>query len=114
MREVKGNTLCVLQTVTSAKNSIGEAVNTWTDAVNLRGVLGLQSGENKYTNFNAKIEESTHVFICDFNAEAFALADENTRCIINGKMYDVTLIDNPDLLDIQLEIYLRYVGGQNG
>lgn len=114
MRKVKGNTLCVIQTVTSEKNRIGEAVNTWADAFSLYGVLGLQSGDSKYTNHNAKIEESTHIFISDFDKDVFALADENTRCIINGKMYDVLLIDNPDLLDMQLEIYLRFVGGQNG
>ena len=114
MRKVKGNTLCVIQKATSSKNKIGEAVNVWTDAASVSGVLSLQSGDSKYSTFNAKIEESTHIFICDFDSSVFSLSDSNVRCIINGKMYDVLLIDNPDLLDIQLEIYLRLVGGQNG
>ena len=114
MRTVKGHTLGVIQTRTSGKNLIGEAVKTWSDAYSIYGVLGLQSGDSKYATFNAKIEDSTHVFVTDFNEDVFALADQNTRCVIGGKTYDVTLIDNPDLLNIHLEIYLRYVGGQNG
>ena len=114
MRKVKGHTLCVIQTRTvSAVNDIGEKLTEWVDAHTFKGVLGLQSGDSKYTNFSAKIEESSHVLVCDFNADIYALADQNTRIIIKNKMYDVLLIDNPDELDEHLEIYLRFVGGQN-
>lgn len=113
MKKVKGNTLCVVQTQTDTTNTIGEQVNTWTDFVSVQGVLGLQSGDSKRT-YNAKIEESTHVFICDYNEKVYGLADQDVRCIIKGKMYDVLLIDNPDELNYHLEIYLKLVGGQNG
>ncbi len=114
MRKVKGNTLCVIQTRTSTINTIGEAVNNWTDAFSFKGVLGLQSGDSKYSTFNAKIEESTHVLVCAFDAGIYALASQNTRVIAKGMMYDVLLIDNPDELNEHLEIYLRFIGGQNG
>lgn len=114
MRKVKGNTLCVIQTKTSETNAIGETVNTWTDTVLVQGVLGLQSGDSKRTVYNAKIEESTHVFVCDYVDTIYDLADQDVRCIIKGKMYDVMLIDNPDELNYHLEIYLKLVGGQNG
>lgn len=115
MRKIKGNTLCVIQTMNSdAVNEIGEKVGEWVDAYSFSGVLGLQSGDSKYTNFNAKIEESTHTIVCEFDSDIYSLADQNTRIIAKGKMYDVLLIDNPDELDEHLEIYLRYVGGQNG
>ena len=114
MRKIKGNTPFVIQTGASTVNAIGEAVNEWVDAVSFMGVLGLQSGGSNYTTFNAKIEESTHVMTCDFNADIYALADQNTRMIAKGKMYDVLLIDNPDELDEHLEIYLKFIGGQNG
>lgn len=114
MKKVKGNTLCVIQKKTSSHNNIGEAVNTWTDFVSVQGVLGLQSGDSKYTNYNAKIEESTHVFVCDYNQTVYSLTDQDVRCTIKGKMYDILLIDNPDELDEHLEIYLRFMGGQNG
>ena len=35
------------------------------------------------------------------------------RMIIKGMVYDVLLIDNPDEMDEQLEIYLRKVGAWN-
>lgn len=114
LKKVKGNTPFVIQKKgTSTVNAIGEKETTWVDAVSFKGVLGLQSGDHKYSTFNAKIEESTHVLVCDFNEDIYALADQNTRVIAKGKMYDVLLIDNPDELDIHLEINLRFVGGQN-
>lgn len=115
MANIGGNITGIVQTkTTSGKNDIGEKIHTWENKVSLPGWLGLQSGDSKYTNFNAKIEESTHVFLCDYNAGVYALADKDTRLILKGNMYDVLLIDNPDELDEQLEIYLRKVGGQNG
>lgn len=103
------------------KNEIGEAVHKWIDRVNVKGWLGLQSGDSKYSNFNAKIEESTHVFLCDYDNDLYRLSlpDEtgailDVRGVFKGVVYDVLLIDNPDEMDEQLEIYLRRVGGWNG
>ena len=115
MANIGGNITAVMQIkAENGKNAIGEAVIAWEDAHTLVGWLGLQSGGSNRTAFNAKIEESTHVFLCDYNAEVYALADSDTRLIIKGNMYDVLLIDNPDEMDEQLEIYLDKVGGQNG
>ena len=118
MGNIGGNITGIIQTkATAGYNEIGEAdiswANTFEDVV---GWLGLQNGDSKRTNFNAKIEESTHVFLCDFDAEIYSLTDDDqdVRMIIKGKMYDVLLIDNPDEMDEQLEIYLKKVGGQSG
>ena len=113
MANIGGNITGIIQTKSSTKkNKAGEVVQNWADAFSQVGWLGMQSGDSKRTNFNAKIEESTHVFLCDYHSGIYALADEDTRMIIKGKMYDVLLIDNPDEMDEQLEIYLRKVGGQ--
>lgn len=114
MARIGGNIQAVLQSCQPFKNEYGEGVNQWTDAVTLTGWLGLQSGEQKRSSFNAKIEESTHVFLCDFDPAAYALADSDTRMLIKGVVYDTLLIDNPDEMDSQLEIYLRKVGAWNG
>ena len=114
MANIGGSIAGVIQTKTTTKNEIGEAVQTWEDAFSQRGWLGLQSGDSKYTNFNAKLEESTHVFLCDFHSGIYALADQDTRMILKGVVYDVLVIDNPDEMDEQLEIYLRRVGAWNG
>lgn len=114
MANIGGNITGVIQTKTTAKNAIGEAVKDWADAFSQRGWLGLQSGDSKYTNHSAKLEESTHVFLCDYHSGIYALADQDTRMIIKGFVYDVLLIDNPDEMDEQLEIYLRKVGAWDG
>lgn len=114
MARIGGSITGIIQTNTTERNAIGEAVKTWADAFSQIGWLGLQSGDSKYTNFNAKLEESTHVFLCDYHSGIYALADQDTRMIIKGNVYDVLLIDNPDEMDEQLEIYLRKVGAWDG
>lgn len=113
---IGGNITGYIQTKTTTKNDIGEKVSTWVNAAGLtnglKGWLDLSQGDSKYNNFNAKIQESTHVFICNYNATLSALKPEECRMVIRDKVYDVLLIDNPMEMDQQNEIYLRYVGGQ--
>ena len=114
MANIGGNITATIQKKSTKKNAIGESEKTWANAFSHVGWLGLQSGDSKYSTHNAKLEESTHVFICDYHSGIYALAGQDTRMIIKGKMYDVLLIDNPDEMDEQLEIYLRKVGAFNG
>lgn len=115
MANIGGNITGIIQTKTSSgKTAIGEAEIKWTDCFSQIGWLGLQNGDSKRSVFNAKIEESTHIFLCDYHSGIYALADQDTRMVIKGNIYDVLLIDNPDEMNEQLEIYLRKVGGQNG
>lgn len=114
MANIGGNITGTIQTKTTVKNEIGESVKTWSDRFSQIGWLGLQGGGSNYATFNAKIEESTHIFLCDYHSGIYGLADQDTRMIIKGNMYDVLLIDNPDEMDEQLEVYLKKVGVQNG
>ncbi len=112
MKKIKGNITALLQTKTGAfKNEIGEVVPKWETAYTLVGFLDLSSGDSKYSSFNAKIQESTHIFVCDYQ-ELTAVTAENSRLIINGKVYDIMLIDDPMELHYQLEFYLKFTGGQ--
>ena len=113
MRGIGGNTKAVIQTEKTTKNAIGEQVKVWSDAKTLKGWLDLASGDSKYTTFNAKIQESTHIFIADFVALT-GIKPENSRMVIGEKVYDILLIDNPMEMGSgsQLEIYLKYTGGQ--
>ena len=114
MKGIGGNTKAIIQVYTATKNEIGEVVKNWTDAQEIKGWLDLQSGESKYTSFNAKIQESTHVFIADFVPLVEGIQAENSRMTINGKRYDILLIDNPMEMGSgsQLEFYLKFTGGQ--
>lgn len=105
---IGGNINALLQQCKeSSTNSIGERVQEWTDIHKLWGWLDLSNGDSKYT-YDAKIQESTHIFICDYTA-----IDRNAdgkRLVVNGGTYDILLIDDPMELHQQLEIYLKYVG----
>lgn len=114
MRGIGGNTKAIIQVFTNTKNEIGESVKTWADAQTIKGWLDLQSGDSRYTTYNAKIQESTHIFIADYVALASRITAESARMVINGKVYDILLIDNPMGMQSgsQLEFYLRFTGGQ--
>lgn len=114
MKGIGGNITAVIQTATTSKNAIGEQVKSWADAQTLKGWLDLSAGDSRYTTYNAKIQESTHIFIADYVPLPDSIEAENSRMTINGKAYDILLIDNPMEMGSgsQLEIYLRYTGGQ--
>ena len=96
------------------RDSMGAIVMDWQDAQTIKGWLDLASGDSRYTTYYAKIQESTHIFIADYVNLDERISAENARMRINGKLYDITLIDNPMGMGSgsQLEIYLKYVGGQ--
>ena len=113
MKGIGGNINATIQiSTTTKKNAVGESVKAWADVQTIKGWLDLASGNSSYTAYSAKIQESTHVFIADFVPLDSRITAESSRAIINGKRYDIMLIDNPMELNQQLEIYLKYTGGQ--
>lgn len=135
---IGGNLYATLQVKTRGeKNRIGAAEYDWMDCTSLHGYLDLSSGDSKRTPFNAKIQESTHIFMCDFMSlkglstewvwdpfnfltgvirkgteETVDATSENARMVIAGEVYEILLIDDPMHMHEHLEIYLRYIGGQ--
>ncbi len=106
-------------------NKIKEHVPVWQECMKLYGWLDLSAGDSDRSAFSAKIQESTHIFICDYQPMTVKTAvgeqevdvnisSENARMVIDGLVYDVLLIDNPMNRNEHYEIYLKYVGGQNG
>ena len=105
---IGGNIEAILQQKSgSTMNAIGERVQEWSDVSHLWGWLDLSSGGAEYTH-NAKIQDSTHIFLCDY-VEVDTFSDDK-RLIVNGKTYDVLLIDDPMEMHQHLEIYLQYLG----
>lgn len=105
---IGGNIEAVIQQKRgSATNAIGEKTHTWVDLRSIRGWLDLSTGDSKYTH-DAKLQESTHIFICDYVAIDRNVEDKRLK--VNGNIYDVLLIDDPMELHQQLEIYLKYLG----
>lgn len=115
MRGIGGNINAVVQVrIGTTKNAIGEGIINWADAQTLHGWLDLFSGRASYSTYNAKIQESTHLFICDYVPLDSRISAEKARMKINGMVYEITMIDNPMEMQSgsQLEIYLKYTGGQ--
>lgn len=109
---IGGNTMGTIQVFDMMENAIGEAVKAWASVQALWGWLDLSGGDSKYTTYNAKMQESTHLFICDYEELDEEIKAENSRMIIKGQVYDILLIDDPMGMHKHLEIYLKYTGGQ--
>ena len=114
MNGIGGNLTADVQIKTSVLNEIGEGEITWETVQSLTGWLDYMTGNVNHSNFNSKIEESTHVFVGDYVQLNEEITEENSRMLINGKVYNILLIDDPMELHEQLEIYLKFTGGQNG
>ena len=114
MKGIGGNLKAIIQICTTTVNDIGEHVQTWTDVQTIKGWLDMSSGEARFSSYNAKIQESTHAFIADYVSLDSRITAETSRMVINGKRYDILLIDNPMELGTgsQLEFYLKFTGGQ--
>ena len=112
MARIGGNTIVEIQAFAkTGKNEFGESVCQWNTMHSLTGWLDLSSGNSAISSFNSKSQESTHIFICDY--QPLMIKPEHSRLVDeNGFIYDILLIDNPMRLNKHLEIYLKYTGGQ--
>lgn len=113
MSKIGGNTtILIKKQIGTEINAIGEQVGVYEDAQEIFGWLDTMGGTASYTAYNAKIQESTHVFLADYVPLKEGITAETCRAIHGGKVYDVTYIDDPMNLHKQLEIFLKYTGGQ--
>lgn len=108
MNKIGGNVKATLQVKSTKKNEIGESVETYEDYLFLFGFLDFLSGGASTDNYNAVIQESTHVFLCDY--VPISLQENECRLMVEGQVYGITLIDDPMMLHEHIEIYLKYTG----
>ena len=109
---IHGNTRMLIQNKTVVTNGIGEQVPEWMTVQTLFGWLDLQAGGTNYTTYNAKIQDSTHIFLADYVKLDNRIAAEKSRAVIDGRVYDITLIDDPMNMHQHFEFFLKYTGGQ--
>lgn len=106
---IGGNTIAKIQTKTSSKNDFGILTDTWQEVTSIKGFLDYTGGDGSYkSEFKGDLSETTHVFICDFDSTAAQVTATTSRLIINNKIYDVLMIDDPMGLHKHLEIMLKY------
>ncbi len=104
---IGGNVTGVIQTLVNRKDTIGQNKHTWTDAQSLKGWLDLMSESSRYIDFKAKVEDSDHIFICDYTALNAGITAGNARMVVGGNTYDIIYMDNPMGMNRQWEIYLK-------
>lgn len=113
MVNIGGNIDCVLKYESIETTEIGEQVTSWVDLLTINGFLDLMNYSKDFATYNKAMEDSTHVFICDY----VSIVDKNgnkkrateLKAVIDGEDYDVTYIDDPMNLHYHLEIFLKKV-----
>ena len=106
---IGGNVDAIIQVETSSKNAFGEKETTYKDLTTVKGFLDYVGGDGSYkNNFKGELEETTHIFICDYDSITANAEHTTSRMIIDDKIYDILYIDNPMNLNEHLEIMLKY------
>lgn len=105
---IGGNINLILKQKNTIKNGIGENVLSWVDYKTIHGFLDFATEATGRTNYNSKIVDSSHVFICDYVEINKPLTELKAYC--NNKEFDITYIDDPMNLHKHLEIFLSYIG----
>lgn len=112
---IGGNIEAVIQLSSVSKDEYGIERHTWSDAFRLTGFLDLLNGSSDTSKLLMKVEDSSHIFICDYKPlirEGTEATPENSRILLNDKIFEVKIYDNPMEMNQQWEIYLKYLGGQ--
>ena len=121
MKKIGGNIELVLKCKNGFEtNEIGEKIPSYIDYITLKGFLDMSNTNTSHSTYNAKIQDSTHYFICDY-VELPCIKDEkgnlrkpvanDLKATCNGKEFDVLWVDNPmDGCAFVYEIYLEYKG----
>ncbi len=112
---IGGNIVATLQKMSiNNMNDIGEREVQWVDVTTINGWLDLMNGESTHSTYLSKVQESTHIFLCDYASDLIDYESKDTRLVINGNAYEILLMDNPMGMCQHLEWYLKYVGSGLG
>ncbi len=108
---VGGNAVAAVMRERKTKNAKGVYVAGDPEHVmDVTGWLDYQAGQASHLAYQAKTEDTTHVFLCDYD-DAFARLDLNGLYLeVEGRRYEVLYIDDPMGLHSHIEAHLRHVG----
>lgn len=108
---VGGNVTAEVIRIQKTKNAKGVFASGEPEhLMDVRGWLDYQAGQSSHLAYQAKVEDTTHVFISDHDVEYAALSVAGLFLQMDGRRYEVLLIDDPMGLHEHIETYLRYVG----
>jgi SPP1 family predicted phage head-tail adaptor len=94
-----------IQRYVTVDDGFGGETQSWANHLTLEGTLDQLSADEVLASDKLG-EVSSHVFIT-FDIEDIKRTD---RMVVHDDIYQITSVDNPNNLDRQLEISLRYTG----
>lgn len=108
---IGGNATAEVLRTAKTKDASGLAVPGESERLmEIRGWLDYQSGQPSRQAYQAKVQEATHLWICDYLEDFASLPVGGLSLSIGGLAYEVLLIDDPMGMHEHLEAYLRRVG----
>ena len=81
---IRGNSRAEIQQKRIVRNGIGEMVEEWMTVRILTGYLDLSAGESRYETYNAKIQESDHIFISSYVPLSPEIRPETARMALRA------------------------------
>lgn len=110
MGAVGGNvTAKVMRSVTEKNDKGVHVILEPQEVMTIVGWLDYQSGEVGHLAYQAAVQDTTHIFISDYQADYADLPAVGLSLEIGGKAYEVKLIDDPMNMHEHIETYLRLV-----
>lgn len=108
---VGGNATAVVIRASKSKNASGLAVPDEPEPLmELDGWLDYQAGQPSRLSYQAKLQDATHLWICDYREDFAALPEAGLSLEIGGARYEILTIDDPMGMHEHLETHLRRVG----
>lgn len=108
---IGGNVTAEVRRAKMALSAQGKAIEGGTETVmEIVGWLDYQGGQKGHTAYQAPIEDTTHVFLSDYDADYASQKEDGLSLVVGGRRYEVLLIDDPMGLHEHLETFLRYAG----
>lgn len=102
----------IIQRRTRQDDGIGGYDDVWVSFLEVKGYLDMVNGTDLNGQQNAYIEQSTHMLIIpDIPSEEIT---DKMRVAAEGKVYDITFVDDPVNVHHHLEVYLTFAGVEHG
>lgn len=111
MGGIGGNVTAQVVRSKKEKNAQGVPIEKDTAPImELAGWLDYQEGKAAHQAYSAKLQDTTHVFLSDYDPDLAKLSTASLFLLSGGRRYEVLLVDDPMGMHEHLETFLKHVG----